>query len=227
MARQYTTSQFTTTDGVLGLDRSAMSRVVARSTVQSTGDGDHGAHNPRDVQPPEAWDEVDHNLKTMIDQRVHWKNDYGVPVQVQVQIQRSRRTMVLQSPNFAFIRERYTHRVGTDFLTNVLAPEPDPSEIWQTEWGGGIDVGVQRPEGGGEGWVPRYGRFRNSTPESSLMLEPVTVGATQSIDVRYRAALITPYTWWEKSTYEREVDFIARSEAFSNTILIWAHPQAV
>ena len=227
MARQYTTSQFTTTDGVLGLDRSAMSRVVARSTVQSTGDGNHGAHAPQSVLPPEETDEVDQNLKIMIDQRVHWRNDYDVPVTVQVQIQRARRTMLLSAPNYAFIRERYTHRVGTDLLTNVLAPEPDPTEVWDTEWGGGIDIGVERVDGEGNRLTPKYGHYRSSAPESSLMLEPVAVGARQSIDVRYRAALITPYAWWQPSTYENEADFVARAEAFSNTILLWAYPMAV
>lgn len=214
---QYTTRQFTTNSGVLGLDRSAMSRVVARSTVESTGDGDHGAQQPQNVEPKEDWGKVSHSLKTMIDQRVHWKNDFGVPVTVQVQIQRSRRTMTLSSPNFAYIRERYTHRVGSDVGTNVLAPDPDPSKIWNTEWGGGIDVGLENGK-------PRYGRFRNSAPESTLMLEPVRVEPNQSIDVRFRAALITPYLWWQPSTMS---DFVARMEAFSNTLLLWAFPEAV
>lgn len=218
MATQYTTSQFTTNDGVLGLDRSAMSRVVARSTVQSTGDGDHGAHAPIAIVP--AGTSYSTSLKTMIDQRVHWRNDYGVPVVVQVQIQRARRTMYLSAPNFAFVRERYTHRVGIDFPTNVLAPEPDPTSVWDTEWGGGIDVGQT-------GGSPNYGQYRQSQPESSLMLEPVSVGANQSIDVRYRASLITPYRWWAKEAYSNQSDFVARTEAFNNTILIWAYPTAV
>lgn len=225
MARQYVSSQFTTNAGVLGLDRSAMSRVVARDIAYSTGDGDHGAQAPNSVQPPEDWGSVDHGLKTMIDQRVHWKNDFGIPVTVQVQIQRARRTMLLQAPNFAFIRERYTHRVGSDFLTNVVAPEPDPTQIWDTEFGGGIDVGVQRTEDG-EGWTPNYGRYRNSTPESSLMLEPVRVEAHESIDVRFRAALITPFQWWQESTFEADGDFVARAEAFHNELLLWAFPEA-
>lgn len=215
---QPVTSQFTTTGGVLGLDRSAMSRVVARSTVQSTGDGDHGAHAPQSIVPEDATYST--SLKTMIDQRVHWKNDFGVPVTVQVQIQRSRRTMLLSAPNFAYVRERYTHLVGTDIITNILAPTPDPTSVWNTEFGGGIDVGLDAGK-------PRYGRYRSSTPESSLMLEPVEVGATQSIDVRFRAALITPFRWWAPASYTNQDDFVARMEAFSNTILLWAYPTAV
>lgn len=218
MPTQFTTSQFTTNEGVLGLDRSAMSRVVARSTVASTGDGDHGAHAPASVVPTDG--SYSPNLKTMIDQRVHYKNDYGVPITVQVQIQRSRRTMLLSAPNFAYIRERYTHAVGVDFITNVLAPDPDPTYIWNTEFGGGIDVGLEAGQ-------PRYGRYRASTPESSLMLEPVEVGVTQSIDVRFRASLITPYRFWLKESYANQDDFVARMEAFSNTILLWAYPTAV
>lgn len=215
MSTQFTTSQFTTDGGVLGLHRSAMSRVVARSTVQSTGDGDHGAHAPQAVVPADS--DYSTSLKTMIDQRVHWKNDYGVPVTVQVQIQRSRRTMALSAPNYAFIRERYTHRVGLDLVTNVLAPDPDPTQVWNTEFGGGIDLGLENGK-------PRYGQFRSSMPESSLMLEPVQVPAGQSIDVRFRASLITPYRWWQPSMLESP---IARMEAFSNTLLLWAYPEAV
>lgn len=214
---QFATSQFTTNGGVLGLDRSAMSRVVARSTVGSTGDGDHGGYAPTWVVPETEWDKVSRSLKTMIDQRVHWKNDYGVPVTVQVQIQRARRTMLLSAPNYAFIRERYTTRVGNDSVSYVTAPDPDPTNIWNTEWGGGIDVGLENGK-------PRYAQYRASMPESSLMLEPQLVGVGQSIDVRFRASLITPHRWWQPSQLESPV---ARMEAFSNTLLLWAYPQAV
>lgn len=217
MANVFASSQFTTNGGVLGLDRSAMSRVVARSTVASTGDGDHGAHAPNGVEPQEDWDSVSHNLKTMIDQRVHWKNDYEGPVLIQTQIQRSRRTMRLSAPNYAFIRERYTQRVGVDFLTNVIAPDPDPTNQWNTEWGGGIDVGLQDGS-------PRYGQYRSSMPESTLMLEPLRVGVGESIDVRFRASLITPFLWWQESEIQ---SFVARMEAFSNTLLLWAYPEPV
>lgn len=213
-----TTRQFTTHGGILGLDRSAMPRVVAHSTVQSTGDGDHGAHAPLHVEPPEDADKVDSRLKTMIDQRVHWRNDFGVPVLVQTQIQRARRTMVLSAPNFAFIRERYTHRVGSDIPNQVVAPDPDPTQQWDTEWGGGIDLGLRASH------QPNYGQYRASMPESTLMLEPVRVGVGESIDVRFRASLITPYRWWQPSTIE---SFVARMEAFSNTLLLWAFPEAV
>lgn len=216
MATQCTTRQFTTNGGVLGLDRSAMSRVVARSTVESTGDGPHGAHAPARVFP--ETDVVSRNLKTMIDQRVHWKNDYGVPVLVQTQIQRQRRTMHLSAPNYAFVRERYTQRVGTDGATNVLAPEPDPTVQWNTEWGGGIHTGLK------PGGKPNFGQYRASMPESSLMLEPVRVGVGQSIDVRFRCSLITPYDWYQASQIEF---FVAQMHVFANTILLWAYPEAV
>lgn len=221
MATQAVTTQFTTNGGVLGLDRSAMSRVVARSTVQSTGDGDHGGHSPQQLGGSTTWDDVSPDLKTMIDQRVHWKNDYRVPVTIQTQIQRARRTFFISAPNFSFIRERYTQRVGTDGPgANVLAPDPDPTNIWNTETGGGIDAGL-------EGGKPRYTRWRYSQPESSLMLEPVRVGVGQSIDVRFRASLITPFRWWAPKAYADEADFVARAEAFSNTLLLWAYPENI
>ena len=58
---QFTTGQFTTNGGVLGLDRSAMSRVVARSTVQSTGDGAHGGHAPGTLGGSTTWGDVSKN----------------------------------------------------------------------------------------------------------------------------------------------------------------------
>lgn len=213
---QCTTAQFTTNGGILGLDRSAMARVVARSTVESTGDGPHGAHAPARVFP--EGDQVSGSLKTMIDQRVHWKNDFGVPVEVEVQIQRQRRTMHLSAPNYAFIRERYTLAVGTDGPANVLAEEPDPTVRWNTEWGGGIHTGL-KPDG-----KPMFGQYRASMPESTHMLEPRRVGVGQSIDVRFRASLITPYDWYQASQIEF---FVAHMEVFSNTILLRAFPEAV
>lgn len=220
MTTQCTSSQFTTAGGVLGLDRSAMSRVVARSTQPSTGDGPHGAHAPARVFPEGS--SVSPSLKTMIDQRVHWKNDYGVPVEIEVQIQRQRRTMHLSSPNYAFVRERYTHRVGVDGRQQVLAPEPDPTTAWNTEWGGGIHVGLKTS--GDNAGKPLYGQYRSSMPESTLTLEPILVGVNQSLDVRFRASLITPYDWWQHS----ELEFpVSHMEIFSNTILFRAHPQPV
>lgn len=215
---QLVTRQFTTNGGVLGLDRSAMSRVVARSTVQSTGDGSHGGHAPGTLGGSTTWQDVSTSLKTMIDQRVHWKNDYGVPVLIQANIQRARRTFFISSPNFAFIRERYTTRVGNDLLGYVTAPTPDPTNIWDTETGGGIDAGLN-------GAYPAYARYRHSQPESTLMLEPLLVGVGQSIDVRYRASLITPFRFWAPKAYEKESDYVAQAEAFSNTIILTSMPQ--
>ena len=57
------------------------------------------------------------------------------------------------------------------------------------------------------------------------MLEPLLVGAGQSIDVRYRAALITPFRFWAPKAYEKESDYVATAEAFANTVILWAYPQ--
>lgn len=217
MATQCTTSQFTTNGGILGLDRTAFSRIVARSRVESTGDGPFQAAMPNRVFPPEEWDNVSHSMKTMIDQRVHWKNDYGIPVEVEVQIQRQRRTMVLSAPNFAFIRERYTTAVGYDSPTNVMAADPDPTKVWNTEWGGGIWTGFTDGK-------PNQAHYRSSQPESTLTLDPIRVGAGQSLDVRFRASLITAHDWWMPSTI---TDYIAEMQIFSNTIQFRAFPQPV
>lgn len=210
--------QFVTAGGVLGLDRSAVPRVVVENVASATGDGPFGQQAPASIYPDST--PINSYLKTMLDQRAHWKNDYGTAVQVQVQIQRARRTMYTTAPNFSFIRERYTTRIGYDSPTPVTATNPDPTTIWNTEWGGGIDVGVRAAEGGG--WVPNYGQFRLSTPESSLTLPLARLEVNQAIDVRFRAALITPYLWWDNIPEGRRAFEIY---AFSNTIRIVAYPE--
>lgn len=218
MVTQCTTSQFTTNNGVLGLDQTAMSRVVRRATAQSVGDGPFDAAAPNRVFPPEKWDSVSHKLKTMITQRVHWRNDYGIPVDVEVQIQRQRRTMVLSSPNFAFVRERYTTKLGYDTDgTQVLAADPDPSKVWNTEWGGGIWTGFTDGK-------PNEAHYRASQPESTLVLEPIRLGPNQALDVRFNASLITAHDWWDKSVIE---NYRAEMYVFANTIQFRAFPQPV
>lgn len=202
------------------MDRSAVPRLVVEHVANSTADGPFTQQAPASIYP--AGTPIVTSLKTLIDQRAHWKNDYGVPVQVQVQIQRARRTMYTSAPNFAFIRERYTTRIGYDSPVPIVAPDPNPTSTWNTEWGGGIDVGV-RSNGSG-GWIPNYGQFRLSTPESSLTLPLARLEADQAIDVRFRAALITPYLWWDN------IDAGNRSfemYAFSNTIRILAFPEPI
>lgn len=213
-------SQFIAANGVLGLHRSAIPRVVVEHVASSTQDGPFSQQAPSGVFPPGA--PVTPTLKTMIDQRAHWKNDYGVAVQVQVQVQRARRTMAVSSPNYAFIRERYTTTVGYDTPYPVTAPTPDPTTVWNTEWGGGIDIGV-RGDGDG-GWVPNYGRIRMSVPESTLYMPLQRLEADQAIDVRFRASLITPFTWW---TNVPEGDRLFEMYAFSNTIRVVAYPEPV
>lgn len=211
--------QFVTAGGVLGLDRSAIPRIVAENVKESTGDGPHDQQAPASIWPTDK--PMERSLKLLIDQRVHWKNDYGTAVQVQVEIQRARRTMYLSSPNYAFVRERYTTKIGYDTPYPVLADDPDPALLWNTEWGGGIDVGIH---GEGEGWVPNYGQFRMSTPESSLTMPLRRLEKDQAIDVRFRASLITPYQWWANIP---DKDRVAQMYAFSNTIRITAYPEPI
>lgn len=199
-----TTSQFTTSGGILGLDRSAQARIVSESTQASTGDG------PVTSNPGIPG-------RVLIEQRAHWVNDYGVPVQIQVQIQRARRTMYVSSPNYMFIRERYTYVTGYDTSGPILAPTPTVDPTWQTEWGGGIDVGVK-----GSPAVPNYGKFRLSTPESVLFVPLMRLEIGQSVDVRFRASLVNPYVWWTNAPSQ-----VGEMLAFSNTILIMAFPEVI
>lgn len=199
-----TTSQFTANGGILGLDRTAQARVVVEAKQESTGDGDVSG-NPGVPG------------KQLINQRVHWVNDYGLTVQVQVQLQRARRTMYLSAPNYLFIRERYTWKTGVDSPSQVIADEPELSTIWQTEWGGGIDVGIN-----GNPAKPNYGQMRMSMAESTLFVPLITVNAGQSVDVRFRASVVNPYRWWDNAPTQ-----VGAIYAFHNYTRIVAYPQVI
>lgn len=221
-----TTSQFRTNNGILGLDRSAIPRIVVESTATSTGDGKFSQQYPFETLPKKG--EQVKELKLMIDQRVHWKNDYNTGVQVQVEIQRARRTMFTSAPNYAFIRERYETATGFDTGGNeIRAEEPDPTEKWATEWGGGIDIGLGEKDSNGDN-VPRYGQFRLSLPESSFAMPLLKLADGESIDVRFRASLITPYLWWTNVIKDADTnEAMFQMYAFANTIRITAYPEPV
>lgn len=200
------TAQFTANNGVLGLDRSAQARLVVENKQSSTGDGPI-ANNANPGIPG----------KILIDQRAHWVNDFGLTVQVQVQIQRARRTLYCSAPNYLFIREAYTWLTGSDSSGPITAPTPDIASNWQTEWGGGIDVGIN-----GNPAKPNYGQWRLSTPESALFLPLITLNAGQSIDVRFRANACNPYQWWTNAPTQ-----VTEIYAFSNTIRMVAYPGVI
>ena len=71
--------------------------------------------------------------------------------------------------------------------------------------------------------------YRQSTPESTLTLEPRRVAEGQSIDVRFRVTLITPYTWWQPNALPQAAkdSFTAHMRAFANTITLLAIPEIV
>ena len=170
-----TSAQFATDNGVLHLARAAMPRLVLEATTASVNDGDITEHSPMT------------NQKIMIEQRGHWKNDFGVPVNVQVQIQRARRTMSTTCPHTVFLRESYTTRVGTDGATQVMAPEPRTDPDWNTEWGYGLFAPFNKM--GNDEWPPIT--TWQSTPEATTVLNQIRVDVGQSLDVRFRVGLVT------------------------------------
>lgn len=171
-----TSAQFQTSDGVLHLARSAMPRVVLETRTPSINDGPITSHSPMN------------NQKIMIDQRGHWKNDFGVPVNVQVHIQRARRTMSTTCPHTVFLRESYTTRVGVDGSAQVMAPEPRTEPDWNTEWGGGVFAPFGSMQSDKE-W-PAITTWQ-STPEATTVLDQIRVGVGESLDVRFRVGLVT------------------------------------
>ena len=207
-----TTDQFTVTDGVLGLSRAAMPRVVLEATQESTGDGPVTEHS--NMSSP----------KIFIEQRCHWKNDFGVPVWLQVQVQRARRTMTTTNPHHLFLRERWTTRVGTDGATQVLAPEPTVDDTWDTEWGGGQFHAWRE----GEGWPKVVTTM--SAPSATSTLSMITVPAGQSLDFRLRVALVTDayaFVPWDDQEKLDPFPHMATMFAFRNTTRFLATPMPV
>lgn len=208
-----TSPQFSTSDGVLHLARSAMPRVVLETRTPSVNDGPITEHSPMN------------NQKILIDQRGHWKNDFGVPVNVQVHIQRARRTMSTTCPHTVFLRESYTTRVGTDGATQVMAPEPLTNPNWNTEWGAGLFAPYDRM-GGGE-WPPIT--TWQSTPEATTVLDQIRVPVGQSLDVRFRVGLVTNAyvnVPWDDAKPKNNYP-TAFVWAFSNVLRFHAFPEPV
>lgn len=207
-----TTPQFTVTDGVLGLSRAAMPRVVLEATEQSQADGPVTEHS-RMSSP-----------KIFIEQRCHWKNDFGVPVWLQVQVQRARRTMTTTNPHHLFLRERWTTAVGTDGATQVLAPEPRVDETWDTEWGGG----QFHPWRKDEGWPKVVTTL--SAPAATSTLSMITVPEGQSLDFRLRVALVTDayaFVPWDDQEKVDPFPHMATMFAFRNTTRFLATPMPI
>ena len=210
--------QFSTSNGVLHLARSAVPRIVLETTSPSMNDGPITGHSSM------------HNQKIMIEQRGHWKNDFGVPVNVQVQIQRSRRTMSTTCPHTVFLRESYTTRVGFDGTSQVMAPEPMTHPTWNTEWGGGIfaPFGVlQTGDQGAKEW-PAITSWQ-STPEATTTLDMIRVDVGQSLDVRFRVGLVTDAyvnVPWNDAKPRNNYP-IATAYAFRNVLRMIAYPEPV
>lgn len=204
-----TTRQFTTDDGVLGLSRAAMPRVVLEATQQSINDGPVKEHSRMEAP------------KIMIEQRCHWKNDFGVPVWMQIQVQRARRTLTTTNPHHLFLRERWTTAVGTDSRSQVMAPEPTVNTTWDTEWGGGQFI----PWREGEGWPKVVTTL--SAPAATSTLSMITVPEGQSLDFRLRVALVTDayaFVPWGDQTKVEPFEHMASIFAFSNTTRFLATP---
>lgn len=211
-------AQFESPGGVLHLARSAMPRVVLEQSTPSVNDGPITSHSPMT------------NQKILIEQRGHWKNDFGVPVNVQVHIQRARRTMSTTCPHLVFLRESYTSRVGTDGTTQVLAPTPTTHPDWNTEWGGGTFApfaSMQSGDNNASEW-PAITSWQ-STPEATTVLNEIRVPEGQSLDVRFRVGLVTNAfvnVNWGDAKPRNNYD-IAFVWAFSNTMRFVATPEPI
>lgn len=145
--------------------------VVATATGTSTGDG---ALTAQTTLPG----------KQMIDVSLSWTNPRALEVELLLRVQRSYRDLLTSNPNVIQVRDRWTSRISAE--PTDLAPVPDPTSVFNSQWGGGIDLSTNTTA------TPQAGRlwlFEDAHFTEDWM-GPVPPGYT--LNVRYRAYVWTP-----------------------------------
>ncbi|MGX4707717.1 hypothetical protein LZP97_26935 (plasmid) [Rhodococcus sp. DMF-1] len=164
-SRQFTHSAA----GVMGLSMHALPRQVA--VVQSDSGGDGELKYPDDQG------------RVLVDQELHWANTYPCPVRVLPVIKRRSRLLHTTGSVLLVVRERVTWFVGQDREQRVQAADPDPTAVFDSEWGGGDTVGSAATGSA----VPRTYSWLLD-PETVHLLPFVTVPQDRSISLRLRIA---------------------------------------
>lgn len=172
-----------TVDG-FGPRRSWFPRIVAEAFLESTKDGEI-------ARAPDA--------VTMIDGDLAWSNDTGDDQAITVQIIRSARAIVAQSPVTVLIHDAWTKRVGK-------SPVADYPSISQDCCGGRVQV--DRPEVAAADL--KFGRFYADIDASQVWVPVGVVPQGQAMHFRYRAAVQTPGTWTAPSEFEPRWEAHAR-----------------
>lgn len=158
------------TSGVLGIEKWSIPRHVGDSTFNSVGDGTLAANQ---TLPG----------KLMIDGTLSWTSDSPLPTNILLRVNRAYRDFVTSNPNVVQFRDRWTYKIGTG---PQVAEVPDVSATYQSQFGGGVDLGTSNTA------VPFLGkiaRFQDAHITEDW-IGPVPVGET--INVRYRCYVWTP-----------------------------------
>ncbi|UIR36972.1 hypothetical protein LZP97_26930 (plasmid) [Rhodococcus sp. DMF-1] len=189
MVNVCTSEQFTEDGGILGLSPFAFAAPVAQTTATSTGDGTITAH-------PGA------GGRALIDASLHWANTYPCPVRVQPILRKQRRALSATASNILVVRDRATTLVGTDAPgVPITAVDPDPTAVFDSEWGGGNIVGAAAT---GDA-TPRV-EVNRFAPQQTVLLQMVSVGAGESISVRFKARMYMPYGAGAAGTFHPSTD---------------------
>lgn len=176
MVNVCTSEQFTEDGGILGLAAAAFAANVASATAASTGDGLVTSH------PGSSG-------KGLIDLSLHWANTYPCAVKVIPILRKQRRSMTATASNILVVRERMTTVVGVDAPgVPVQAPDPDPTSVFDSEWGGGNIVGAAATgDASPRVEVNRY------APAETVFAPLISITAGESVSLRFRARLYMPY----------------------------------
>lgn len=176
MTKVCTTNQFGyNASGVMGLSVNALPRQVALVQSDSVNDG-----------PEPHVDDRHGERLILVDQELHWRNPYTCAVKVLPIIKRRARLQMTTATKITLVRERATWLVGQDREQRIRADDPDPTLVYDSEWGGGMVVGSDTTGTGGSS--PRTFSWL-SDPESLHALPFLSIPAEWSVSIRFRASM--------------------------------------
>ena len=172
------------TPGGVGMRRNWFPRIVAERFLTSSKDG----------EIKRCPDPV-----TMIEGDLTWFNNSPDPQDLSVQVLRSPRTVVAQSPSTVVIHDAWSYAVGED-------PTADYPSVAQDMMGGRMQI--NRPETVAEDL--KYGRFFFDFDGSQSWVTIGVVPSMQILHFRYIAAVQTPGVWTTPTEFEPSWEAYAR-----------------
>jgi hypothetical protein len=184
MIKPCTAEYMLSTPGGVGMRRNWFPRIVAERFLTSSKDG----------EIKRCPDPV-----TMIEGDLTWFNNSPDPQDLSVQVLRSPRTVVAQSPSTVVIHDAWSYAVGED-------PTADYPSVAQDMMGGRMQI--NRPETVAEDL--KYGRFFFDFDGSQSWVTIGVVPSMQILHFRYIAAVQTPGVWTTPTEFEPSWEAYAR-----------------